>query len=94
MFLQEGTVEMVYLLCDQIVLDEGLLLRQFVSLVVLIFGYTGTGSTGLFGVLASSGVVWRRRFLPLSLEGTNVWGSWAGAERFLCASSLVVVNTV
>jgi len=45
-----------------------------------MFGYTGTGGTGLFGVLSISGVVQWRWFLPLLLEGTNVWGSWAGAE--------------
>ena len=59
-----------------------------------MFGYTGTGGTRLFGILVSNGVVQQRQFLPLSLEGTNVRGSWAGAERFLCASVLVVVNTV
>jgi len=57
-------------------------------------GYTGTRGTGLFGVLLISGVVRRRQFLPLLLEGTKVWGSWAGAEQFLCTSVSVVMNTI
>jgi len=59
-----------------------------------MLGYTGTGGNGLFGVRSSSSVVRRRWFLPLLLEGTNVRGSRAGAERFLCASVLIIMNTI
>jgi len=59
-----------------------------------MLGYTSICGTGLFGVLSMSGVVRRKWFLPLLLEGTKVRGSWAGAERFLCASSSVIMNTV
>ena len=59
-----------------------------------MFGYTGTGGGGFCIALSIRGVVRQRRVLPLSLEGTNVRGSWAGAEQFLCVSSSVVMNTV
>ena len=59
-----------------------------------MFGYTGTGGNGLVTALSMNGWVQCMQFLPLSLEGTKVWGSHAGAEQFLCASVLVVMNTV